>query len=461
VSWGTENMSCDLGSSFNPLCVAIVGSGPSGFYAAEALLKAPLKVQVDMLERLPAPFGLVRYGVAPDHPKLKQPAQIFDKIAQTPGFRFFGNVRVGHDISVEQLRSTHHAVLFAYGAETDRPLGLDGENLAGSHTATEFVGWYNGHPDYRDRTFDLSAEVAVIVGQGNVAADVARMLAKPVDELRVTDISEHALDALAGSRVREIHIVGRRGPAQAKFTNKELRELGELRNCSTEVSASDLQLGATCLTELADKSNFVAAKNVEIFQGWSGRRTAPGDKRIVFHFLKQPVGLSGCGKLESVTLERGVLAGPPFAQSPEGIGSLESLNCSLLFRSIGYRGQPLNGLPFDTSRGVLIHEAGRIGASAGLYATGWIKRGPSGIIGTNRADSVATVATLMSDLPRLDPTPRAGGSGLREVLADGGTRIVSYPDWLRLDEMEVRRGALTGKPREKMTRVSEMLEALQ
>ncbi len=454
-------MSFDLGSPSNPLCVAIVGSGPSGFYAAEALLKSPLTIQVDMLERLPAPFGLVRYGVAPDHPKLKQPAQVFDKIALTPGFRFFGNVMVGRDISVEQLQSTHHAIVFAYGAETDRTLEVEGEDLPGSHTATEFVGWYNGHPDYRDRSFDLSAEVAVIVGQGNVAADVARMLAKPVDDLRGTDISEHALDALAGSRVREIHIIGRRGPAQAKFTNKELRELGELRKCSAEVSASDLQLEATCLKELTDKNNFVAAKNMEVFQGWSDRRAAPGDKRIVFHFLKRPVELGGRERLESVTLETGTLIGAPFAQSAKGTGSLESLECGLLFRSIGYKGRPLNGLPFDPSKGVLIHEAGRVGNSPGLYTAGWIKRGPSGIIGTNRADAVSTVSTLMSDLPKFNATPKTGGNGLQEALVGRGTRVVSYADWLQLDQMEVQRGALTGKPREKMTRVSEMLQALQ
>ena len=454
-------MTTDLGSSFNPLRVAIVGSGPSGFYAAEALLKAPLTVRVDMLERLPVPFGLVRYGVAPDHPKLKQPAQVFDKIAQTPGFRFFGNVAVGRDVSVEELRSSHHAVLFAYGAETDRTLGIEGEALPGSHTATEFVGWYNGHPDYRDRSFDLSAEVAVIVGQGNVAADVARILAKPVDALRGTDISAHALEALAGSRVREIHIVGRRGPAQAKFTNKELRELGELADCSAEVSASDLQLGPSCMQELADKNNTVAAKNVEIFQSWSDRRAGPGAKRIVFHFLKRPVRLCGSGRLQSVTLERAVLAGAAFAQSARGTGHLEDLGCGLLFRSIGYKGRPLDGLPFDAAGGVLVHEQGRVGHSPGLYAAGWIKRGPTGIIGTNRADAVATVAALMADLPRLDSHPRTGGDGLRESLERRGTRIVSYPDWLRLDQIETSRGAASGKPREKMTRVSEMLEALQ
>ena len=454
-------MSSEPGSASNPLCVAIVGSGPSGFYAAEALLKSPLKIQVDMLERLPAPFGLVRYGVAPDHPKLKQPAEVYDKIARTPGFRFFGNVSVGHDVTVEQLRATHHAIVFAYGAETDRALGVDGEHLPGSHTATEFVGWYNGHPDYRDRSFDLSAESAVIVGQGNVAADVARILAKSVDDLKSTDIAEHALDALARSRVREIHIVGRRGPAQAKFTNKELRELGELPDCCAELSPADLELGPTCLKELADKTNYVSTKNVEIFRSWTGRRVADGEKRIIFHFLRRPAALSGNGRLERIQVERGVLVGAPFAQSAQGTGEFDSIDCGLLFRSIGYKGRALGELPFDASKGVLIHESGRVGDHPGLYAAGWIKRGPTGIIGTNRADAVSTVATLIADLPRLDPGPKPGGNGLHDALVGRGVRVISYADWLRLDQEEVRRGGLKGKPREKMTRVSEMLDALR
>ncbi|MBV8182146.1 MAG: FAD-dependent oxidoreductase, partial [Mycobacterium sp.] len=222
----------ELGSEANPLQVAVVGSGPSGFYAAEALLKSGRTVNVDLVERLPAPFGLVRYGVAPDHPKLKEAILAYQIIARLPRFAFLGNVTVGRDVTVDELLAHYHAVVFACGAETDRHLGVPGEDLAGSHTATEFVAWYNGHPEYRDRHFDLSAEVVAIVGQGNVAADVSRILAKSVDELRGTDIAEHALDALAASRVREIHVIGRRGPAQAKFTNKELKELGELANCA-------------------------------------------------------------------------------------------------------------------------------------------------------------------------------------------------------------------------------------
>ncbi len=449
-----------LGSANNPLRVAIVGSGPSGFYAAEALFKSPLTVRVDMIERLPVPFGLVRYGVAPDHPKLKQPTLVYDKIAQSPGFTFLGNVTVGRDVSLEQLQTTQHAVLFACGAESDRRLGVPNEDLPGSHTATEFVGWYNGHPDYRDRSFDLSSEVAVIIGQGNVAIDVARILSKSVDELRNTDIAEHALDALADSRVREIHVIGRRGPAQASFTSKELRELGELRGCVTRVSANGLQLNSACLTELEDKINFNAAKNVETFQSWTTHSATAADKRIWFHFLQSPVAMAGKFRLEQITLERNRLTGPPFGQLARGTGETLDLRCGLLFRSIGYRGLPLRGVPFDEAKGVFPNTAGRIGETAGLYAAGWIKRGPSGIIGTNRADAVATVQSLLADLAHLDSRPREGTTGLYAALARSDSQVLSYADWRCIDAEEQRRGAATGKPREKITRVSDMLAVL-
>ncbi|HEY1313180.1 MAG TPA: NAD(P)-binding protein [Steroidobacteraceae bacterium] len=446
-----------LGSAENPLHVAIVGSGPSGFYAAEALLKSSLTVRVDMIERLPVPFGLVRYGVAPDHPRLKQPTLVFDKIAQSPGFTFLGNVTVGRDISLEQLQSTHHAVLFACGAESDRRLGLANEDLPGSHTATEFVGWYNGHPDYCERTFDLSSETAVIIGQGNVAIDVARILGKSVDELRSTDMAEHALDALAHSRVRDIHIIGRRSPAQASFTFKELRELGELRGCVTRVAAEDLQLNPASLAELEDKTNFNAAKNVEILQSWTLHGAATADKRIWFHFLQSPVALSGKQRLERVTLEKNSLAGPPFGQTAQGTGVSLDLSCGLLFRSIGYRGLPLPGVPFDATKGVFPNTAGRISDTLGLYAAGWIKRGPSGIIGTNRADAVASVQSLLADVPRLDSRPKSGSEGVYAALARIESPVLSYGDWRRIDAEEQRRGEAIGKPREKITRVSDML----
>jgi ferredoxin/flavodoxin---NADP+ reductase len=449
-----------LGSPDNPLRIAIVGSGPSGFYAAEALLKLSLTVRVDMFERLPVPFGLVRYGVAPDHPKLKLPTLVFDKIAQSPGFNFFGNVTVGRDISIEQLQQTHHAVLLTCGAESDRRLQLANENLPGSHTATEFVGWYNGHPDYRDCSFDLSSEVAVIIGQGNVAIDVARILCKPVDELRKTDIAAHALEVLATSCVREVHIVGRRGPAQASFTSKELRELGELQGCAAEVAAQDLQLGPACLTELDNQNNFNAAKNLEILRSWATRRVATFNKCIYFHFLYSPVALRGTERLTSISLERNRLTGLPFGQIAERTGQIKDIQTGLLFRSIGYRGRPIVGVPFDDSKGIFSNHAGRISNAPGLYAAGWIKRGPSGIIGTNRADAVATVQTLLSDLPTLEAKAKPGAAELADALGRSHTRVVTYADWLRLDREEQRLGAIHGKPREKLTRVAEMLSLL-
>jgi len=257
------------GTPDNPLHIAIVGSGPSGFYATEALIKSGINVKINMLERLPAPYGLVRHGVAPDHAKLKQAIQLYDKIAEAREFTYLGNVNVGRDITVDELRKTHHAIIFACGAETDRKLGVPGENLIGSHTATEFVGWYNGHPDYRDRTFDLSHEVAVIIGQGNVAADVSRILAKSIDELKHTDISAHALDVLAASKIRDIYVIGRRGPAQAKFTPKELREFGELAICDPVISPEDLALNQSSQRELEDKTNITSAKIYQLFKDFS------------------------------------------------------------------------------------------------------------------------------------------------------------------------------------------------
>ncbi|HEX9181573.1 MAG TPA: FAD-dependent oxidoreductase, partial [Burkholderiales bacterium] len=270
-----------LGTEGNPLRAAVVGSGPSGFYAAEALLKGGAAARVDMIERLPVPYGLVRHGVAPDHPKLKEAILVYDRIARLPNYSLLANVTVGRDVAVDELLACYHVVVFACGAESDRRLGVPGEDLSGSHTATEFVGWYNGHPDYRERRFDLSQEVAVIVGQGNVAADVCRILAKSVDELRQTDITEHALEALAASRVREIHVIGRRGPAQAKFTNKELRELGELPNADAVLDPGALALNPASTAELEAKANVVSAKNVEIFREWAARAPTGKPRRVV------------------------------------------------------------------------------------------------------------------------------------------------------------------------------------
>jgi ferredoxin--NADP+ reductase len=454
-----------LGTEANPLRAAVIGSGPSGFYAAEALLKSGREVRVDMIERLPAPYGLVRYGVAPDHPKLKEPILVYSAIARLPRFSLLGNVTVGGDVSVDELRAHYHAVLFACGAETDRQLGIPGEELPGSHTATEFVAWYNGHPDYRDRSFDLSQEVVAVIGQGNVAADVCRILAKSVDELRSTDIARHALDALAASRVREIHVIGRRGPAQAKFTNKELKELGELANCDAVVAPEDLELDAASRAEIEAKANFVATKNVEILRGFALQQPAGRPRRLFFHFLRSPVALRGKGRVAELELARNRLKGEPFKQLAEETRDTETLRCGLVFRSIGYSGVPIAGIPFDARRGVFPTQDGRIvdGAGAaipGLYAAGWIKRGPTGIIGTNRADAVSTVKALLADLPQLDQEPRPGAGGLRTLLAARGVRAVGVEDWFKIDAAEVANGQGAGKPREKFTRVAEMLQCL-
>ena len=441
--------------------VAIVGSGPSGFYAAEALLRSGLPIRVDMLERLPTPFGLVRSGVAPDHPKLKQSILVYERIARTPGFNFFGNVQVGRDLTVAELRAAYHAVVFACGAETDRRLGIPGEDLPRSHTATEFVGWFNGHPDYRDQTFDLGQETVAIVGQGNVAADVCRILAKPVDELRSTDIAEHALDALTRSRVREIHVIGRRGPVQAKFTTKELRELGEIAGCSALAHAADAALNAESETELADRNNLNGPGNIVLFRAFAARKPAVAQRVIRFRFYLSPVALVGDGQVEKLVLSRNRLEGPPFAQIARSIDEPVELDCGLVFRSIGYRGVAIPGMPFNDALGTVPHTRGRVidGETTlpGLYVTGWLKRGPTGIIGTNRADSVETVEGLLADLSQGCVGEKRGADATAELLESRGVRVFNYQNWSMLDTVEISRGKPKGKPREKFTRIGEML----
>ena len=456
----------NLGTGAAPLRVAIVGAGPSGFYAAGVLLKSESTVRVDLIERLPSPYGLVRSGVAPDHPKLKQSIEVYKKTAALEGFRFFGNVTVGKDITAQELHEAYHAVIYTCGAETDRRLGIEGEDLAGSHTATEFVGWYNGHPDYRDRVFDFSHETAVIIGQGNVAADVARILSKSVDELRHTDIARHALDALAESRIRTVAMIGRRGPAQAKFTTKELREFLELENCRAVIDPEELVLNEASRVEIADKKQgVVPAKNMVVFEKMR-ERTGEGKPRLCrMMFYRSPVRLEGNGRIERVVLEQNVLSGEPFAQRARGTGETETLECGLLFRSIGYRGVPVEGVPFHESWGVFPNQEGRItdgpdgAVVSGLYTAGWIKRGPSGIIGTNRACAAQTVGSLMGDLATLS-ADRPGTGALVEKLQERGVRSIDFPEWQKVDAEEVRRGEPEGKPREKFTRREEMLQVL-
>ena len=444
--------------------VAIVGSGPSGFYAAEALLASGLDVHVDMFERLPTPFGLVRSGVAPDHQKLKQPIRVFEEIARSPRFTLVGNVSVGTDVTVDELRSAYHAVIFACGASQDRRMNIPGEDLPGSHTATEFVGWYNGHPDYRDRTFDLDQEVAVIIGQGNVAVDICRILMRPLDDLRRSDIAEHALEALSRSKVREVHIIGRRGPVQAKFTTKELRELASLAGTVSTVEAGPLSLAETCRAELASTKSAALQKNLDVFRGLLGNVADESRRRIHFRFLASPAALIGDARVTGVRLVRNRLSGEPFNQSAVATEEAEDFPCGLVFRSIGYKGVALPGVPFDPVRGVVPNTAGRISrdgaALPGLFVTGWLKRGPSGIIGTNRADSLETVAALLEDLAAMAPVHAAGLESVRPLLERRAGRVVSLADWTAIDGAELERGSQAGKPREKFTRVEEMMALL-
>ncbi|MGE0799085.1 MAG: FAD-dependent oxidoreductase [Lautropia sp.] len=439
---------------------AIVGSGPSGFYAAEALLRADPDCRIDMLERLPTPHGLVRGGVAPDHPKTKQVAVAFDRIAKSPRFRFRGNVSVGTDVSVDELLGLYDSVVLACGAAHDVPLGIPGERLPGVVPAGEFVGWYNAHPDHSHRQFDLDHETAVVIGHGNVAADICRMLLTPVGNLARTDIPDYALQALEGSRIREVHLIGRRGPAQASFTNPELRELGAIPDCDAMVDPSDLELGPASRQEIGDPDNEVKARNVEIFARFASS-SGSGRRRCRFRFHENPLRFEGSPRLERLVVEKGRLTGPPFRQRTVPTGSETAIPCGLAFHCIGFRAMPLPGVPFDEKLGVFCSSEGRVMRAGspihGLYATGWSGRGASGVIGTNRAHSHAVVQSLLGDIERSRRPGRPGAAGLDDLLVSRAVRWVDHDDWLTLDRTEVERGKTRGKSREKLRSVDQML----
>jgi len=459
-----------IGTEDNPVRVAIVGAGPSGFYAAEHILKdAETHAQVDLFDRLPTPFGLVRGGVAPDHPKIKSVIRVYEKTAAREGFRFFGNVKVGHDVEVEDLERLYHAIVFTVGCETDRRLGIPGEDLPGSHAATAFVGWYNAHPDYCDERFDLSHERAVVIGNGNVAMDVARMLALTEDELHQTDTADHAIEQLGHSGVREIVVLGRRGPAQAAFTNPEVKELGEMEDADVVVDPAEVELDPASRAYIeSDEADKTSRVNVEILEGFAQRRPSGKRKRIVLRFLASPVEIKGDGKVEKVVIGRNELVEEGGALRARDSGEREELECGLVLRSVGYSGVPIEGVPFDEKRGLILNEGGRVldshdsGHKVGHYAAGWIKRGPSGVIGTNKKDALETVRHLLADvaasklLEPQSPEPEA----VEALLSERGVRFVSFEDWQAIDQAEVGRGEPHGRPRVKFVRVEEMLETL-
>lgn len=448
-------------SNSNQLRVAIVGSGPSGFYAAETLLRAGVCLSVDVFEKLPVPYGLVRSGVAPDHQKLKQVEHVFEAIAAAPEFNFIGNVDVGKDLGVDELRENYHAVIIACGAQTGRPLGIPGEDLGGCYTATEFVSWYNGHVDYQYLDIDLSCETAVVVGQGNVAADVARILAKEPPDLQASDITNSALKVLASSKVRNIVILGRRGMAQAKFTGKELKELGSLDACSVRVSDADLMLNNASQYELKQRDNRQANKNYELLKSFSSDVFIEKAKVCHFQFLSSPVRIEGDERVNRVIVERNFLVGEPFNQVAMGTGELSSVSAGLVISCVGYRGLPIAGVPFDEKRGVVSNVGGRVSDEAGhipgLYVTDWIKRGPTGIIGTNRADSEETVSALLEDIKGKNVKAKRGLDAIYPMLDARQIRHVSFDGWQMINSSEKEKGRNAGKPREKILCVEEML----
>ncbi len=454
-----------------PLRVAIVGSGPAGFYAAEHLLRTDLlDFEVDMFDRLPTPFGLVRAGVAPDHPKIKSVIRVYEKTASREGFRFFGNVEVGRDLSAADLAERYNAVIYAYGAPTDRHLGIAGEELPGSHAATEFVAWYNAHPDFADHEFDLSCERAVVIGNGNVATDVARMLGLTREELDATDTAEHAIDPLGSSRIKEILILGRRGPAQAAFTNPELRELGEMVDADIDVDPAEVELDDVSREYLeSDEADITTRKNVEIFREFAQRKPKGKSRKIVLRFLRSPVEIQGDGKVERIIVARNELyRDDSGAIRPRDTGQRERIDCGIVFRSIGYKGVGIEGVPFDERRGVIPNEAGRVidpetgGPVAGHYAVGWIKRGPSGVIGTNKKDAQETVDNLTEDAlaGRLPGPPGAADrEAIARLLDERAPGHLTFEGWQAIDVAERERGKPLGRPRVKFVRVEEMLDA--
>ncbi|MBI5247774.1 MAG: NADP oxidoreductase [Elusimicrobia bacterium] len=449
------------GTPARPLCVAVIGAGPSGFYAVEALIKVPdLNVRVDLFDRLPSPYGLARGGVAPDHQKIKSVTAVYDRVAADPRVRFFGHVKLGIDIMVSELRERYDQIVYAVGCESDRKMGIPGEDLKGSYSATDFVGWYNGHPDYRDMSFDLSCEAAAVVGIGNVAIDVVRILAQDPDVLAKTDIAAHALEALRKSKVKRVYLLGRRGPVQAAFSPKEIEEVGAVERADLVVDEGELRLDVVSQQGLSDAT---ARKNYEYLVNAAHKGPGTKELKIIPRFCVSPVELIGeNGRLAAVALEHNEL-------EPDGKGGVKARgnheyetlkDVGLVFRSVGYRGVPIPGVPFNDRAGRIDNDNGRVAPSE--YAVGWAKRGPSGLIGTNRACSVATVAAMMEDLKadrlavrNVDPSPDATPI----LLSAKGVQTVSFAQWKAIDKLELENGRKAGKIREKFTHVQEMLEA--
>jgi ferredoxin/flavodoxin---NADP+ reductase len=441
-----------------PIRVAVVGSGPAGFYAAGHLLAGG--AEVDMYERLPTPWGLVRLGVAPDHPNIKAVSRVFEKIAARPGFRFFGNVEIGRHLSRDDLMAHYHAVVWSVGAQDDRRMGIPGEDLPGSLSATAFVAWYNGHPDYRDQQIDLDVERVVVVGNGNVALDCARMLALTADELAPTDTVDHAIEAIVASPLREIVVLGRRGPAQASFTTPELQELGDLAGADVAVDPRDLELDADSEASLHEEGSMIRRRNVDVLREFATRSPAGKPRLVRLRFFASPLELRGRERVEEVVVGQNRLE----HRRAVPTGETEVIEAGLVLRSVGYRATPLPGVPFDHAHHVIPNDAGRVLDSEGRpipgeYCAGWVKRGPSGVIGTNKKDATESVDLLLADAAegRLPAPAEPDPAVIEELVARRCPGVVEYDGWLAIDSHERGRGEPHGRPRIKLASWDELL----
>jgi ferredoxin--NADP+ reductase len=463
-------MTRQLAAPDRPLRIAIIGAGPAGFYAAQRLLQIPeIALTIDVFNRFPTPFGLVRDGVAPDHQSIKAVARVFDKVLADPRVRFFGNVTYGVDLHHRELKRLYHQLVYAVGAQADRRMSIPGEDLPNSFPAISFVGWYNGHPDFCELPVDLSGERAVVVGNGNVAMDVTRILATPAEALAGTDIADHALEQLRHSKIREVVVLGRRGPAQASFTTPELRELGKLAGVEVAVDPGDLALDAASQAELEEDRT--AKANLQILHDHAGRTQPAARRRIVLRFLASPAAIIGeDGQITAVQVERNELVvDANGALRSRGTGQLETIPTGLVLRSIGYRTVPIEGVPFDPATSTINNVAGQVvhpntgEVVHGEYVVGWAKRGPTGLIGNNKADAAATVQAMLADLPTLRRLGdhRRDPSQTETLLRERGIDYVTYGDWRILDRYEVAAGRAQGRPRVKVTTVPEMMAVIR
>lgn len=461
-----------------PLVVAVVGAGPSGIYAAEALSQQhDVEVEVAVIDRLPVPFGLVRYGVAPDHPSIRSIRNTLERTLEKTGVRFFGDVHIGSDLSIAELRATVDAVIYAYGAGSDKQLGIPGERLAGSIAAPEFVAWYCGHPDVHpdldeeppppaddhlvaDRIAELLASTtsAVVVGVGNVALDVARVLIKSADQLDDTDMADEVLETLSGKQITDVHVLGRRGPAYTAFTTKELRELGELDGVDVIVDPADLDLDPSSLAVV--QQDKIAARNLAVLRGWAERVPGTAARRVWFHFWTRPVSILGDDRVGAVEVESTTIDPTGYVL---GTGRRSTLAAQLVVRSVGYRGTELAGVPYDASTGRVPNAEGRVirdgGFSADEYVTGWIKRGPTGVIGTNKSDAVETVTSLLTDVHDGVVAAHGRAGALDRLLADRGIHALDLPAWHRIDAAEIERGVSHGRRRTTLAHRHDLLAA--